>query len=717
MEEIKENMTIEYQLYLKDKDFKEQTNFVKYVQEARDFYNGNQYPKENPKNWIRVTMNIVAFCVNLKSSKINGTSTYIQFTCDDDSVDCVHLEEFDDYNRKKMDETTNNFQANINGFTDGTAISYIRFDEDDTSYKGIYKGGLVEEQIDILRFAVANPFIKEIQNQKWVMFWTDNEVGAVREMVEREDEEELERVKQLIVPDDYDNNNSNTDYNREFITHRVCTVFTRYFKINGEVYFMMSTKNVNLFEYPHALSPIITDSVNEKVKKIVDDYNKKNQDNENYKVKDLAIDYEDVIAQVPDPEPIDYKEYGEIQERFSLYPFARYVPEEMMNSFYGKSDVKEIIPSQKAINYQLSMQVKCSENNAYNKIFAKPDALQGQEVTTDPGQILYDYSKGINGWGVKFAESQPMPTGMMDFTERFLSMVRIVNGFNDVMDGSTSTSDMSGYLYQQMVKNANTPLEQIQKQFWKYLKDKAAIRLMFYKFYVDTAKYAVTMEDFEWEEQEASRKILLNRLDKKGNLNVNTNGNMNLDQLRKPTSKTRIETITRDNLYGKNFDIGIDILQGTQNSELAESQMWDTLIMNGGIQNMQPETLAMYLEASPKISKRTKAALKSCVKKLEKSENEQLRQQLNEIIQKATQLANYTKQLENRSNYQGQYIDNLTKEFTDKLNTAQHYLNNVNKQYAATSGLKVSTGEGKSNAARGISGSDIEETNGTGQAN
>ena len=154
-------------------------------------------------------------------------------------------------------------------------------------------------------------------------------------------------------------------------------------------------------------------------------------------------------------------------------------------------------------------------------------------------------------------------------------------------------------------------------------------------------------------------------------------------------------------------------MQGTQNSELAESQMWDTLIMNGGIQNMQPETLAMYLEASPKISKRTKAALKSCVRKLEKSENEQLRQQLNEILQKAAQLADYTKQLENRSNYQGQYIDNLTKEFTNKLNTAQHYLNNVNKQYASTQGQKMSEGEAKSNASRGVSGSDIEETNGT----
>lgn len=707
------NLTIEYQLYLKDRDFKRQSNFIKYVQEARNFYNGNQYPSDNPNNYIRVTMNIVAFCVNLKASKINGTSTYIQFTCDDDSVDCVHLEEFDEYNRKKMDETTNNFQANINGFTDGTAISYIRFDEDDTSYKGIYKGGLVEEQIDILRFAVANPYVKELQNQKWVMFWVDSEVGAVRDLVEREDEEERKKAQALVVPDNYDDVNSNPDYNRENITHKVCTVFTRYFKINGEVYYMMSTKNVNLFEYPHPLSTIIQDKYIEEMKKMVKKHSKKNQEEDSSKVYDLAIDYEDMINQLPDPEPMEDEEYEEIKEKFSLYPFARYVPTEISNSFYGKSDVKELIPSQKAINYQLSMQVKCSENNAYNKIFAKPDALQGQEITTDPGQVLYDYSKGINGWGVKFAESQPMPTGMMDFTERFLSMVRIVYGFNDVMDGSSSTSDMSGYLYQQMVKNANTPLEQIQKQFWKYLKDKAAIRLTFYKFFVDTAKYSVTMEDFEWEEQENARKILLNMATAKGNLNVNSNGEMNLEQLKKPTSKTRVVTMTRDNFYGKNFDIGIDVMQGTQNSELAESQMWDTLIMNGGIQNMQPETLAMYLEASPKISKRTKAALKSCVRKLEKSENEQLRQQLNEILQKAAQLADYTKQLENRSNYQGQYIDNLTKEFTNKLNTAQHYLNNVNKQYASTQGQKMSEGEAKSNASRGVSGSDIEETNGT----
>ena len=131
------------------------------------------------------------------------------------------------------------------------------------------------------------------------------------------------------------------------------------------------------------------------------------------------------------------------------------------------------------------MNLKCAENNAYNKIFAKPEALRGQKITNEPSQVLVDYSNFTNGWGIKFAETPAMPNGLLDFTDKLLGMTRVIYGFSDVMDGSLTNQDMSGYMLQQMIKQSNTSIEQQQQIFWAYNEDKAAIRLMFYKHYVD----------------------------------------------------------------------------------------------------------------------------------------------------------------------------------------------------------------------------------------
>ena len=231
--------TINYSLFLLDEQWKGKTNFNKYVQEAQNFYNGEQYPNKNFKNMLRITLNVCSFSSNLKAAKIVGTPRYIQFVSDNENIDCTELQRFDEYNMSKLNEKTEDFQSCLDSLNNGTSVVYYRWDEDDTSYKGIYKGGLVLEQIDILKFAVANPHLKDIQNQKWVMFWKDEEVGALRDMVERESDTEKKKIQESIVPDNY-----SQDEDREFINHGLATLYTRFFRINGEVYFMCSTKNV-----------------------------------------------------------------------------------------------------------------------------------------------------------------------------------------------------------------------------------------------------------------------------------------------------------------------------------------------------------------------------------------------------------------------------------------------------------------------------------------
>ena len=116
MENLKSKTTTEHKLYELDRQYKSNTNLINYIDEAQNFYNGNQYPNVNYKNMIRVSLNICSFSANIKASKICGTPIYLTYTADNNDTDCTALHRFDQYNCNKMHLNTNNFQAALNGF-------------------------------------------------------------------------------------------------------------------------------------------------------------------------------------------------------------------------------------------------------------------------------------------------------------------------------------------------------------------------------------------------------------------------------------------------------------------------------------------------------------------------------------------------------------------------------------------------------------------------
>ena len=704
------NTSINYKYYQLNTEYMESTKLKDYVLECQRFYNGDQWPNNNANNMIRTTVNILSYSSNFKASKINGTPQFIQYTSDN-GKDCTDLGRFDEYNLKKLKETTFNFQTILDSLNNGTAISYLRWDEDDTTYKGIYKGGLVQDQTDILRFAVANPYISDIQNQKWVMFWYKAEVGAIRDLLKRDNKKEEEDLRKLIVPDSNDSKEFGENFDESKVAHGLVTVYVRFFRVDGEVYHTMSTKYVDIYEYPKALSPLANKSMQPRIKKLVDDFKKNIKDKYenayseefNYaKVLDYDIDYEDLLMQVVEHTDFKDEAYRKVKEKFNLYPFARLVLYNINGSFYGRSDIKALIPAQKAINFNMSMMMKCIENNAYNKIFVKEGALEGQVITNEPSQVLTDYTKMTNGWGIKFAESQPLPNGVADFTNNMIDMIRVFGGFNQVMDGTVTNQNISGYALQQQIKQSNSAIEQQQQIFWSYLQDKASIRLLFYKFYVDEATYTYEIDDTEFERQETARKALRSKKEQ-GMLMLDNNMDFNT-----PTKKLKVRTIKGEDLLGSNYDINIDVQQGMLNSELSEAQVWDTLIINGGIQNLEPEMLELYMHANPMISQATKDKLKHIVSKQKQEENYQLKEANKELMMKGKQLSDIVLQMQAQNQYKDKYIDNLVKEFSDKINVANKYVDHVEKKAnAVTSNSKVSEGEAKSNNARGIAGSDI----------
>lgn len=697
-------ITTNRKLYDLDAQYKQWSNLVSYIDEAQNYYNGDQMPK-GLTDQIYVTMNICSFSAQIKASKVCGTPIYLTFTSDNDEIDCTALRQFDEYNCNKLHLSANNYQAALNGFVNGTEITFIRWDDDDTSYKGIYKGGLVEEHIDLRNFAVANPWLGDIQNQAWVMFWEEYPVGALKEMVEGKNDKEKQEKKDLI--DGKTGANEAESYKeKEYINHALTTLYTRFFRVDGEVYFMCSTDTVDLFTYPHPLSRKVG---KEKIKAVVDEYIKNQKkdaiDENGNKIPDYNIDYEDLIMSATSNEKLSQKQYGEIKEKFSLYPFAVFRPFAINRSFYGRSDIKGLIQTQNGINFMLSMMLMCAQNNAYNKIIVKPEALQGQTITNEPSQVLVDYSGFTNGWGIKFAESQPMPNGLLDFTDRLLAMTRVVYGFNDVMDGSVTNKDMSGYMLQQMIKQANTSIEQQQQLFWLFNEDKAAIRLLYYKHYVEEAKYVTELTDAEYDGEEQARERLHNTL--KSGRKLETLPDAKPEDFEKPTHRARVNKFDGRKLYGTNFDISIEAMQGLADSKLVEQQTWDNLLLNNGLAQMPPENLNLYLQCAPNISPRTKAALKNVVRNLEQSRIRQLETQLKETMTKAQQIMTYAQYLENVTGYQGKFLKNMEKEFSSKINAQNKIIGGLTKdldQYRGYANGASSDGQVKSDNARGIGG-------------
>lgn len=709
MEENKKNQSMNALLH--DRfwaQYQTKTDLVDSIREDDDFYNGRQWGEYDPTDGFpRVTVNIIKKGVDLIASKVNGTPLYLSYSAfgyGGESKDCTRLAQFDEFVLKDLDDPTFGWQSCVNADVRGTEITYVRWDADDETIKGLYKGGLAYEHIDPRCFAVANPQLPNIQKQAWVMFWSDVPLGACKKMVDEEtglSDREKERRKEFLVRDDTSKKDDILLY-KDSMNGSLIRVYTRFFRINGEVCYMCSTQTTDLFAYPKPLSTLIPEDYGKKAqeayeKKLSDIGSWKNAEGyEGELMPDLDIDYEDVTIGDYGRKANSDEDHRRLKERFSLYPFAVYTSKPISNSIFGFSMTKALIPAQKALNYCYSMVVQCAQNNAFSKIFAKDGALGNQEVTNEPGQIITDYSNDVNGWGIKLAESQPLPNDLTAFGGNFMDIIAKTYGFSDVMSGEISNQDLSGYAVQQMVKQNNTPIEQQQQLFWKYKKDLAKIRIMFYKHYVDEAYYSWDYTDGEVELNEKSRRTLIAGsaqglpIQHPDGTDYTTD---ELEMLKKPVEKTHFSSIKGKELWGNDYVISIDAQQGLVDSKLTEEQAFDNLIMNGGVANMDADTFEFVIKCDPAFSPKTRASMLTYARIKREGEIAQYQQQI-------AQLQQQLQAMQSQLGFQSNYNKNLQAEFESKIKAANRYTKNVTDENSA---LKAQAMQSQRNSQNGRS--------------
>lgn len=694
MTQEKERKTTTYIKWELSENFKNTTHLLNEIRQCEDFYNGNQYQTPNKNNQLRLQLNVCAYGVQTTASKLNGTPIYLTFTSQDFKLSSK-LSRFDDYNLKNMCHDQFRYRVCINAGHSGTAITHIVWDKDATKYKGIYKGGVREERVPIEDFAVANPYLEDLQSQKYIIQRNYLEIGQIYSLIDADNDKECEYIKRLIQSENYDQNGTFKNKSDAYLFGDRAYVYFEYFRVNGEVFYIASTKRVNLFKYPHSLNP----KINKNSKILKDAYKKWARDDLKEDEIDLDIDWENALLNTFDFKEQSDENYQEELHKFGLYPFAKYVPIPMNESFYGKPLVSELISSQKIINFFLTGIGKSLELTAFPKLIVKDRAVR-QKITGRPDEILYDYSKG-NGLGIGYLQPPAINSQTFTFVEYIQNAIAKYNGFNDILGGSITNQDISGYAYQLALKQSNSTIEQQQKLLWSYEIDLARIRLQYYRFYVDKEKFLLEITPEEIETNQNYKAKIEDSIKRNGKLTRSLT-NEQIEQIKNSDiPRTSLEEFDGEEYKNVEFDISVDAVQGVLDSAMQEAELWNTLLMNGNLQNIPTDNLALWLKSNPTVPPRIKDQIDNLLKQIESSkltqitqENEMLKMQLQQVLVQANQLKTIVER-------NAKYSDELTKQFSTQLSVEKRkngYLQEKNR---------VSEGEAKSNNARGINGSDI----------
>lgn len=311
-----------------------------------------------------------------------------------------------------------------------------------------YNGGLNGQVIDCLSVVFANPKQKDEQKQKWIIIQSRENVKTLKKIAESYgiNKEEIE----LIQADDDTEKNYNME---EQENEEYATVLTRYFRKNGEVYYIKSTKN--MIVQPE--TPLTPDASN--VELDLDEEGKTNEDNEMVDIDEPAI------------EPV----------KMTLYPIVVESYDSREKSIYGIGEVEQIIPVQKAINFNYAMMQMAGQNMGFPKVVIRPRALQGKKITNTPGEVITDYSPNFDG--IRYLNPPNFSSMPLTVSDKLIEVIRIVTGSTEVVSGEVLGKNMSGSAIVALQTQSKVPIEDMQKAFWRAHEKIARIWEQFFKTY------------------------------------------------------------------------------------------------------------------------------------------------------------------------------------------------------------------------------------------
>ena len=396
-----------WQMYRAGQDYLTGLDLPRTVKENVAFYEGRQWGRVTPatKNMPRPVVNIVKMVCRNKRARLALSPVKLVYKCQSNPALGDRFTRFADYMAKEMRLKELDSRAIKDGVVKGSYCYHFYWDPDCHDTLGEDKGALRCELIDPLNVLFANPREMDEQKQDWVMIVSRMPLGKVKQLADRGVDESI-----LLADDDQ------TDRGED----RLCTVLTRYFRVEGEVYCERALK-LGMLNAPFALSPSTYGTEGGEVVQIS-------------------------------------------KTHAGLYPIVFGSYEEREGSVYGLSEVEGIIPNQKVLNHILGMEAMAIQNTAWGKFVVTKDALKGQQISNEPGEVLVDHS--ASGNGIRRLPYGAMTGIPLSYVDSLSAMTRSVTGSSEIMTGE-QLRNMSGAAIIALQAQANQPIEEARERFWR----------------------------------------------------------------------------------------------------------------------------------------------------------------------------------------------------------------------------------------------------------
>ena len=432
------------------------TNFPKFV----DFFEGRQWPKatKNTMNLPRPVFNVTKMIGRNKKSAILSVPGKIVYHAENDSPRVKAFNAFAAYILKEMKQEALDKDAIEDAVRKGSYHYHYYWDRTARGLNATEDGALRCEIVDPLKIFFADPTCRDEQKQKWILIATREEAETVRSYADGDVSEDE------ILPDE----NSENYYGEKEQGKGLVTVLTRYFRVGGKVYWEKATKSV-LICAARPLKPDVEGALRE-------------MDGENGDPQERTV-----------REAAPYK--SDDADGFELYPIVSGSYERREGSIYGIGEVEGILPVQKGVNLLFALLLLNNQQVAWGKYVVHPQALHGQRLTNEPGQMVIDYSPGFNG--IKKLSEQVMQSQPIELVGTMINMLRSVSGATEVMTGETVGSNMSGAAIAALQAQAQQPVEELRESFWQVKVRQGLVLAEFFKHYYAGKHftYSVKAED------------------------------------------------------------------------------------------------------------------------------------------------------------------------------------------------------------------------------
>lgn len=406
--------------------------FPQYVR----FKEGDQWPPatRRTRNLPRPVFNMVEMFIRTKRAVVLDSP--ISMSCRPAAgagaaqLALTGAQDFTDYARqlwKRLRQDELNSLLVDDAATEGTGILHYFWDTSVRSSGSLpFVGEVRGESIDPLAIVFSDPQLHDVQKQRWIILCQRLPLSEAQ-AIAAANGVPAAQVKLMRA----DRDASFYLGAKESEEDRRVTVLTRYFRKDDEIWFEKSTRTQML-------------------------------------VKARPLTPEGSVA------------------RMTQYPVVLLPWKLRKDCIFGIGEAECLLPSQKALNYNMAMMLLSVQQTGWPKLLTRPGALQ-QPVTNEPGELLVDHWQG-GGDGIKYLQAPTFSSLAVSLSEKVLALSRDINGVGQVTTGDTDRMDLAASAIIAMQNQARTPIREIQRRFYRVLENVGAIWLEFFRCYCTTPR-------------------------------------------------------------------------------------------------------------------------------------------------------------------------------------------------------------------------------------